>query len=190
MEIRGKGFRVYLSDLSTDDAGEMARLADNPSIARSIASIGEFPSPYTTSEALAFIDMARRSMLEMREFHLAMRLVPSGTLIGVVGLKNVRLNDRKAEIGFWCGEEHWGKGYTKEGVRLMLHLAFNVLNLNRVYASAFATNARSISLMEALGMEREGIARQDGYDGNGFLDSVLFGILRSNYRENAEISVK
>ncbi|MCL5099971.1 MAG: GNAT family N-acetyltransferase [Candidatus Marsarchaeota archaeon] len=190
MKLFGKGFRVYLSELSTDDADEMARLASNPNIARSIASQGEFPSPYTRSDALSFIQFARESLLAMREFHLAMRLESGNALIGVVGLKNVKFIDKKAEIGFWCGEEHWGKGYTKEGARLMMHLAFNVLNFNRIYATAFATNLRSIKLLESLGMVREGIARQDGYDGKAFIDNVLLGLLKEDYRESAEISVE
>ena len=188
MDVHGEGFRVYLSSLATADAEDMARLADSPEIAGSIAAEGEFPSPYTKEHALNFISFASSSLVDMQEVHLGMHLEDSKALIGVAGLKNIDTKNMKAEIGFWCGREYWGHGYTKEGVRLMLHVAFEVLALHRVWATAFTTNERSIKLMEGAGMKEEGVLRDDTKSSSGFWSSMLLSVIRSEYKEPSRIA--
>ena len=180
--------RVYLATLNVNDADDMARLADNPETAESIAAEGEFPSPYTREHALNFIGFASSALAEMREVHLGMRLESGNALIGVVGLKNIDMKNLQAEIGFWCGREHWGKGYTKEGARLMLHVAFEILGLNRVWATAFTTNERSIRMMKGIGMTEEGTLRENTRSGGTFRSSIMLSILKSEYSEASQMT--
>ncbi len=188
MEVHGEGFRVYLSQLAFTDADALAREADSPEIADSIAAEGEFPSPYTRENAIAFIGFATSALADMSEVHMGMRLEDGKALIGAVGLKNVDLKNMRAEIGFWCGRGHWGNGYTKEGVRLMLHVAFRVMELNRVYATAFTTNERSIRMMKGVGMTEEGTLREDTRSAGGFKSSVLLSVLKGEYAEPARMT--
>ncbi len=41
----------------------------------------------------------------------------TGELIGAIGVMNLDEKDKKAELGYWCAVDHWGKGYTTEAAR-------------------------------------------------------------------------
>jgi RimJ/RimL family protein N-acetyltransferase len=96
----------------------------------------------------------------------------------------------RADIGYWIGRRHWEKGYGKEAVRLMLHFAFETLRLNRICAKVLVGNERSIRLLGALGFKKEGTAREEVFHMGKFMDDDSFGIVRSEYADNARISVE
>ena len=52
-------------------------------------------------------------------------------------------------------------------------------------ARADARNARSIRVMEKLGMKREGLLRNDRLCRGELIDEVVYGLLRSEWGEKA-----
>lgn len=88
----------------------------------------------------------------------AVELNESGQFAGFVGLTWPRFEGPMAtriEIGWRLAHEHWGKGYASEGARAALAYGFETLGLEEVVSFAVPTNARSIRVMEKLGMKRD-----------------------------------
>ncbi len=113
----------------------------------------------------------------------------SGKLIGSVGLTNINWVERKAEMGIMIGEkDQWNKGYGSEAVREILRLAFEKMNLNRIYLRVFENNPRAIKVYERCGFRREGVLRHDHFRGQRYFDTIIMGILRSEHAEKAEQS--
>ena len=57
-------------------------------------------------------------------------------LLGGIGISNVRRGVAETgSLGYWMGERYAGRGYMKEGLRLMLGFAFERLNLHRIEAA-------------------------------------------------------
>jgi RimJ/RimL family protein N-acetyltransferase len=88
-------------------------------------------------------------------FQFAIELKQTGALIGDCALK-VEQDGRQAEIGFTLSREHQGKGYAREAVSRLLDYAFGDLGLHRVVAITDRENVPSFTLLERLGMRREG----------------------------------
>lgn len=65
--------------------------------------------------------------------------------------------NKKAEIGYWLGRKHRGKGYMSEAMQLMLGFAFKKLKLNRVKISCSTKNKASRKVIEKAGCVFEGI---------------------------------
>jgi aminoglycoside 6'-N-acetyltransferase len=88
-----------------------------------------------------------------------------GVLIGDMGilLEGAALS---AEIGITLAAGAQGKGLGEAAVRALAPFLFVDLGLERIIAGADARNARSIALMERLGMEQTSSA-------NGDVDYVL-----------------
>lgn len=98
-----------------------------------------------------------------------------GTLVGGVSIMDIsRQVFQNAYLGYRIFNNHWGKGYGKEGVRLGIEIAFKELKLHRLEAGIEPTNRRSIALAKAIGMEREGYSKKRLYLRNQWLDMVLF----------------
>lgn len=59
-------------------------------------------------------------------------------------------------LGYWVGEAFTRKGYTSEGVSLVLERAFGELELHRVEANIIPDNEASVALARRVGFRKEG----------------------------------
>ncbi|TDL31290.1 N-acetyltransferase [Jeotgalibacillus sp. S-D1] len=83
-------------------------------------------------------------------------------LIGSISLFQVmRGSLQNAVVGYFLDENHNGKGYTTEAVKLISHYAFSELKLHRLEAGAMPHNIGSIRVLEKAGFHKEGIAKKN-----------------------------
>ena len=81
------------------------------------------------------------------------------------------------------GVPFWGRGYAPEAAGAVLQYAFEELGLNRVWAQHFTRNPASGRVLEKLGFQREGTLRGHQKRFDEFEDSVVYGILASEWTE-------
>jgi RimJ/RimL family protein N-acetyltransferase len=63
---------------------------------------------------------------------------------------------RSAEIGYWLGEDYWGRGIITEAVKAFTAWGFASFDLSRIYAGVFEWNPASSRVLEKAGFEFEG----------------------------------
>jgi len=102
-------------------------------------------------------------------------------LLGTCTLAQVDRTHRRAELGFALGSAHWGHGHASEAVARLLSFGFEELNLHRVEADIDPRNQKSISLIERLGFRREGYLRERWHVNGEVCDSLIYGLLRSEW---------
>lgn len=105
-----------------------------------------------------------------------LRLAPefSGAFIGAVGLNQIVFKAfRACYLGYHVDRRFEGKGYMTEAVREVIRFAFEELKLHRIMANYMPRNDRSARLLERLGFEREGFAREYLYIRDRWEDHVL-----------------
>lgn len=118
----------------------------------------------------------------VRQYIIVAEIDGEPTDIGTVFLKGIDRVSRKAEYGLFIGElQARGKGFASAIASAALNIAFNELDLNRVYLTVFVDNIPAINSYVKAGFKREGILRQDFYDGYKYHDIVLMGILREDF---------
>ena len=112
--------------------------------------------------------------------------------IGVTGLSELAVRDRRATVGSWFGREWWGSGANRESKALITALAFRELGLDRVTAWANTRNGRSQVALERVGFRREGVLRGWHRHGDARHDVVVFGMLRADWERSplAEVAVQ
>jgi RimJ/RimL family protein N-acetyltransferase len=95
----------------------------------------------------------------------AAELTATGDCIGFIGLHGVEIPGLApagaCEIGWRLAPEFWGKGYAVEGASALLDFGFGKLGLQEIVSFAVWSNARSIAVMERLGMRRDPAADFD-----------------------------
>ena len=105
----------------------------------------------------------------------------SHSLVGLIGLHRIDHHNGHAELGYFLAKRHWGHGYATEAVRLALEYAFEWLNLRKVYAHVFETNAASIRVLEKNGFTPAGRWRKHQYiPGEGFVDVLMYERFRGS----------
>ena len=104
------------------------------------------------------------------------------TVLGGITLSNIRYRAaQQANLGYWLGQPHTGKGHMRKAVALCLGFAFSDLRLNRINAVCLPSNAPSIKVLTNAGFAKEGMAEQFLQINGAFRDHLMFGLTRQRY---------
>ena len=163
---------VIIRQWKTDDANNLVKYANNIHIWNNLRNY--FPHPYTMEHATAWID---NSFVATPVINFAIDL--DGEAIGGIGLIfNTDVYVLSAEIGYWIGEEFWGKGITTEAIRQMVEYSFYYFDIVRIYAEVFENNKSSMRTLEKNGFYLEGVRRKSVFKNNAIMDDYIWVKLR------------
>lgn len=110
----------------------------------------------------------------------AIRLRRSRRLIGVGQLSHISRVHRSAELQIRIGDARWrGRGLGTAAVRLLVNLAFEDLNLHRVFLHVFRTNTPAIRSYERAGFTQEGTLRDAVHLDGRYVDVLVMAVLRN-----------
>jgi len=145
--------RLVLRRLSSDDAGFILELLNQPSFLRYIGDKGV----RTTEDAVRYIQTGPIASYERFGFGLYLvELKESGVPIGMCGLlKRDTLPD--ADVGFAFLPDYWSQGYAFEAASGVMSYGREVLGLQRIVAITSLDNDASIRLLEKIGLKFEGL---------------------------------
>ena len=101
-------------------------------------------------------------------------------VIGAIQLAIDEVN-QSAEINFIVHPNYWGDGVATDIAKTIIKYAFKVLKLNRIGAAIDSNNIASGIVLEKLGMKREGMLRKDKLVQDEYRDTLIYGLLRSEY---------
>jgi RimJ/RimL family protein N-acetyltransferase len=105
--------------------------------------------------------------------------------IGSCGFHDMDSRSRVGELGIMLGADYWSQGYGTDATQTLVAWGFYTLNLNRVYLRVFADNARAIRCYEKVGFRLEGRLRQDNFYNGVYRDTLIMGVLRSDWEQAA-----
>jgi ribosomal-protein-alanine N-acetyltransferase len=180
LEVRGPD--LLLRYAREDDAPALFELASDPDVTRFFSW-----GPYTDeSEAAAYVRSLTRKRADGERLELVI-VHPDGGVIGVTGLSEFSLRDRRAVVGTWHGRDWWGTGANRQSKTLVLALAFRGLGLERVTAWCGADNGRSQKALERLGFVHEGVLRSWHVHRGDPKDVISYSMLNREW-ENGELA--
>ncbi|KAF2630101.1 acyl-CoA N-acyltransferase [Macroventuria anomochaeta] len=182
--------RLIVRQLHPQDAPSMSHHANNPKITE-FMSLG-FPSPYTLEAANGWINMNLTPPIY--NWGISLRTSPS-TIIGGCGLKpGVDVQTHAAEVGYWIGEEFWGRGLVTEMLAGLTRWVFEAeesllagkeggKRWTRLWGGVFEGNKGSIRCFEKCGYKQEGVLRGAVEKNGGASDLVVFGLVKGEWEE-------
>lgn len=145
--------RLILRELLLSDADGMFELDSNPNVH---VFLGKKPVT-VIEQSIAQIENIQQQYKDSGIGRWAVILKETNDFIGWSGIKFIKneINNHKGfyEIGYRFIEKHWGKGYATEAGKAFVDYAFNVMNVDALYAYADAGNSGSKSILEKLGMQ-------------------------------------
>ena len=164
---------IRLRPLQKSDNQAIAVLINNKKILDML--MDRIPFPYTLADADFFIDLK----LEESPRSTFAIVDASDTILGVISLElKSDIYRYQAEVGYWIGEPHWGKGIATNAIRLITDYGFNELGLMRIVACVFEGNTASMHVLRKNGYEQEAVLKKSVFKHGEFLDEYLFTKLR------------
>jgi ribosomal-protein-serine acetyltransferase len=105
---------------------------------------------------------------------------------GVVGFNEIDWTHRQVEIGYWLAENRQGRGLMTRAVEALVRVAFDELDLHRVWLRVATDNARSQAIPQRLGFRHEGTLRDAEWLYDHFVDLDVLALLEPEWREAGE----
>ena len=167
--------RLYLRLFEEEDAETVKELCNNINIYKTTLYI---PYPYTINDALEWMKNHKKNFDEDRSYEFAITDKESGDLLGAISLSNHQ-KFKNGELAYWIGEKYWGKGYGTEAAKALIDFAFEEKNYHKVFARYFKSNPASGKIMEKIGMQQEGLLKDQVIKDEKYEDLYYFGIINS-----------
>jgi diamine N-acetyltransferase len=105
-----------------------------------------------------------------------------GVVIGGIGLHH--RSRRQGVTSFGIGiydPDYLGNGYGRDAIETLLPWAFHIQNYRRIWLETSSTNERAIRCYKAVGFLEEGRLRQHEFLDGQYIDSIIMGLLRSEW---------
>ena len=177
-----KGSRHLLRGFTPEDSDELLRLRLENRC---------FLDPFEPTRTEEFftgrgqrheIEQGMRDAAADRAYPFGVFSLDEGILIGALRLSSVvRGAWHNANLGYFIGREHNGRGAGTEAVGLALRYAFENAGLHRVQAAAMPENRASIRVLEKNSFRREGHALRYLRIAGEWRDHEIFAITREEW---------
>jgi len=134
-----------------------------------------FPHPYTRADAVAWVGRPEARQRPPMTFAIAI----GEEAVGRIGMRRLDDVHRKvAEIGYWLGRAHWGKGIATEALKRVTTYAFESFDIERLQARVFDRDAASCRVLEKAGYELEARLKRSVLKDGEILDALVYARLR------------
>lgn len=163
---------IILRDWRPSDAPVLASHLNNMNVLKELPR--HLPFPYTQRHARVFIGMTNCC-----DTRLEKAIEHSGMLVGAFSvIPQEDIWHRNAELRFFLGEPHWGKGIMTHALKKMVHYIFENFDFERVYSYVFEHNRAGIGVLKKNGFIQEGILRKAALVDKTLYNICLFSILK------------
>lgn len=172
-----EGIRVRLRPVEDADLDRLVELADDEGISRWT----DLPHPYTRDHGAKVIALAHEERRLDQSYHLAVADLDTDELVGMAALMEVDFTSANAEVAIWMGRPHWGEGLAIEAFDLLLEVAYERLDMTKLYGTVLEGNEASIQLFKRFGFTEEGRLRWHTKRGEDWMDKIFYGLLREEW---------
>lgn len=163
-----------LREWKIDDAESLAKLLNNKKILDNLRD--GLPFPYTVEDAREFITEMQRAD---KNSVFAFAVLYGNELVGSIGVfRQYNIHSRTAELGYYIGEQYWGKGIATSAVEQVCDCVFNNTDILRIFAEPFARNSASCRVLEKAGFVCEGILKANAVKNGVIEDMKMYARVR------------
>jgi ribosomal-protein-alanine N-acetyltransferase len=174
VEIHLDGEEAFLRELTPADAQAYFNLID---FKRShFSEHGE----EATSDKYQSVQDVLDSFNKIRPNYHRFGIWEDCVMVGSVNLEVQEQDEQSADVGYWVGAEHAGRGYARRAARLIQEFAFRNLQLERIFAIIHPENSASIK-----SVERAGFTQTD----SGEKSDLRFELTREQFDANQSTEV-
>jgi RimJ/RimL family protein N-acetyltransferase len=167
---------IDLRNIDLKNAGKIAEWKSDPILSKKILSI------YKETSIEEAEDWIKKNSADKNQVLLGIYLLENDhyVLIGVARLMFIDFMNKNSELGIYIGDQnYYGFGYGETSLKLLLSLAFENLNLNKVFLKVSAENKNAIKLYEKVGFVTEGTLKSHHFCDEKYIDLKIMSIFNN-----------
>ncbi|MGV6815830.1 MAG: GNAT family N-acetyltransferase [Thiotrichales bacterium] len=162
---------IQFHDFTENDIPLLQSYLNDPLVTQYLSA--SIPQPYTESDAQWWVS-------EGSHEGWVQAVTLEGQFVGTVGATPLRFErSRCAEIGYWVGREHWGKGLASVALAYLTGYLFETTDIVRLQAGVYTGNHASARVLEKCGYACEGVMKKTIYKNQQFYDAMIFARIKA-----------
>ena len=110
-------------------------------------------------------------------------------LLGGTGL-HTRLAETELEIGYWIHKDYINQGFITESTAALIKVAFDLIHIHRIEIHCDPANVASAAIPRKLGFTHEGTLRAKTRFLDHWSDSMIWGLLETEYPESPSSKIE
>ena len=170
--------RLFIREYNRKDIDDFLYVIRQPEIrATTYGILADYPK----SRAKKWFRFLRDSKKNMKSLEYGVFMLDSGKYVGNVGLINISIEHRHADISYYIDKDIRSQGIATEASAAMLKYGFCELGFEKISGLCMSCNSPSRRVMEKLGMKYEGTSRNELFKNGIFYDIDRLSILKSEY---------
>lgn len=140
----------------------------------------------TMAEVVQLIENFHMTFNNQAGIRLAIVSKDTQQVMGTCGFHQYSQRHARAEVGFELNGAYQHQGYAREAVEALIKWGFDVVGLHRIEAVTYPENNASMTLLEKLGFEKEGLLRDYVILRDQPQDLWMYSLLQEDYRTMME----
>ena len=184
------GKRIRLRRNERTDIARFVEWLNDPEVRRYLS----FIMPISTANEEQWFENMLKLPAAQQPFAIEIRAAApdketeAWQMIGNCSFMDVDNTARSAEVGLFIGDKScWNKGYGTEVMRLLLHIGFETLNLNRIFLRVDEDNKGGIRAYEKAGFVHEGRLRKAVYRDGQYHDMFIMSVIRPEWKPGEQV---
>ncbi|MFC7688019.1 GNAT family N-acetyltransferase [Ureibacillus sp. GCM10028918] len=109
-------------------------------------------------------------------------IVFKGKIVGKIGFNKINKANKTAYVGYMLDEAFQGKGIMTRATKAIVKIAFEEYGLNKVEIHVATENIKSRNIPKRLGFKEEGTIRSAEWLYDHYVDHVVYGMLRDEWK--------
>jgi RimJ/RimL family protein N-acetyltransferase len=141
--------------------------------------------PLSAEAVRRLLEKVEKQMEETKNlFHFTLRARDDNRLVGLARIFWIDFHNGTGVLNLGIGDAaDRRRGYGSDALDLLLHFAFDELNLHRLSVWPSADNLPFIRMVEKAGFEEEARRREAAFHDGSYWDEVLLGLLRTKWEK-------
>lgn len=174
------GKNIRLRAIERTDIPLFTNWINDPDVIRGLTII----YPMGLEDETRWFDQTMQLPLEEHPLMIEIKEGKGWKPIGNCGFIGIDWRNANAEVGIVIGEkEYWNKGVGSETMMLLLKVAFEILNLHRIWLRVYEDNQRAIRCYQKIGFQQEGRFRDAEFRYGKYLDVLIMSVLRPEWKD-------
>lgn len=167
--------KVSIRPWLISDAAAIAAVLNNINVQNNLRD--GLPYPYRVEDAEGFIN----AMITAEPADVfAFAILADDQVVGSIGaFRMANVHRITAEVGYYIGQEYWGRGIATEAIKLTCKHVFKHNDIARIFAEPLAGNIASCRALEKAGFALEGILRCNAIKNGKIMDMKMYSIVRA-----------
>jgi RimJ/RimL family protein N-acetyltransferase len=187
------GDRIILRPFEDNDIDEMIKILNEPELKMltgSVSNDNEAKEIMDEDEKIKVSNWYKSRNDQSDRLDLAIALKDSKQIIGEVVFNEFDDCSNNVNFRVLMSQSYRNQGLGSEAIQLFIQYGFEQLNLHKISLEVFSFNPRAEHVYTKVGFKLEGIKREDFKYNDKYIDTKIFGLLKSEYDQINDRSQK